>query len=98
MPDAIAAVIAVPAGRRSVEQRRELAAYWLKGELESQLAALPAQQFVFAGASDFAPDGSHKPAGKPRPVHVLIRGNINTPGPLASPGFARVRPGVEGAV
>ena len=41
---------------------------------------------MFAGASQFAPDGSHKPPDGPRPVHVLARGDINKPGALAAPG------------
>ncbi len=86
VPQSIATVLATAAGQRSPDQRRELAAYWLKGSLEHQIAELPAQQFVYAGASDFAPDGSHKPAGLPRPVHLLIRGDIRRPGPIAAPG------------
>jgi hypothetical protein len=54
--------------------------------IEWQLAALPGEQLVYAGASDFKPDGSFRPAGKPRVVHVLKRGNISKPGAVARPG------------
>jgi hypothetical protein len=57
-------------------------AAWLKVEL----AALPPQDLVFAAASDFLPDASHVPPGKPRPVHVLRRGDIRQPGKPALPG------------
>ena len=66
---------------RSAQSDPNLAA-WLKVEL----AALPHQALVFAGASDFAPDASHVPPGKPRPVHVLRRGDIRQPGKPALPG------------
>ena len=72
------------------------------------LAALPRPHLVFAAASDFAPDGSHKPPPVPRPVHILKRGDIYKPGGLAVPGgltcvptlpgrFALGNPGFEGS-
>ena len=56
----------------------------LLGEIE--IATLPPLRFVYAAASDFIPDGSHKSPGGPRPVHVLKRGDIHTPGAAARPG------------
>jgi hypothetical protein len=53
---------------------------------EMQLAALPQSRLVYAAASEFTPDGSHKPPGGPRPVHILKRGDFNKPGALAVPG------------
>jgi hypothetical protein len=50
------------------------------------LAAVPPQGLVFAAASDFLPDNSHVPPGKPRPVHLLNRGDIRQPGKPAVPG------------
>ena len=47
---------------------------------------LPPRRLVYAAASEFAPDGSHKPARGPRPVHVLKRGDINKRGAAAVPG------------
>jgi hypothetical protein len=78
----------------------------LLGEIE--LATLPPPRLVYAAASDFAPDGSHRPPGGPRPVRVLRRGDIQKPGAAAVPGslacigalparFALQRPGDEGA-
>ena len=72
------------------------------------LAALPRPQLVYAAASEFAPDGSHKPPPGPRPVHILKRGDINKPGPrragqpgLSSPSlpgrFTLDHPGDEGS-
>jgi hypothetical protein len=56
----------------------------LLGELE--LATLPPPRLVYAAASEFVPDGRHKPPGAPRPVHVLKRGDIHNPSTLAVPG------------
>jgi len=55
-------------------------------EWSAAASTLPAVQYVYAGASDYPPDGSFKPAGKPRPVHLLKRGDIHKPGELAAPG------------
>jgi hypothetical protein len=57
-------------------------ASWLKLEL----ASLPPASLVYAGASDFAPDNSHVPPGKPRPVFLLRRGDIRQRGHEANPG------------
>ena len=67
---------------KATEPRNPDLAAWLKAEL----AALPPQALVFAAASDFLPDDSHVPPGKPRPVHVLKRGDIRQPGKAAVPG------------
>ncbi len=50
------------------------------------LSALPAQRVVFAAASDFKPEGSFTPAKSPRPIHLLHRGDVKSPGPLVVPG------------
>ena len=64
------------------------------GRTQSELAAashslsiLPPPQTVFAAASQFAPMGFHvpPPEGKPRPIHVLFRGNLSDPRELAKP-------------
>ena len=93
-PDNVARILATPAPQRSGEQKNELALYYLKGEIERKFAALPKQQIVFAGASDFVPDGSFKPAVSPRPVHLLKRGDINKPGEVAAPGALSCVPGL----
>ena len=67
---------------KATEPRNPELAAWLKAEL----AALPPQALVFAAASDFLPDDSHMPPGKPRPVHMLRRGDIHQPGKAAVPG------------
>ncbi len=67
---------------KATEPRNPDLAAWLKVEL----AALPPQALVFAAASDFLPDNSHVPPGKPRPVHLLKRGDIHQPGKAAVPG------------
>ncbi len=86
IPATIAGLFAVAPEARTREQKIELGRHYLTEVLERDLAALPPQQLVYAGASDFAPDGSHKPPGGPRPVHVLARGDIHKPGALANPG------------
>jgi hypothetical protein len=72
-----------------------VARYVLRQKVERELAALPPPQLVYAAASDFKPDGSFKPAGKPRTVRVLKRGDINKPGAEATPGALECVPGLE---
>jgi hypothetical protein len=55
-------------------------------EVERELAALPKPGIVYAAASDFTPFGAFAPAKTPRPVHVLIRGDVKRPGKPAVPG------------
>jgi Protein of unknown function (DUF1553)/Protein of unknown function (DUF1549)/Planctomycete cytochrome C len=86
LPSPLAGLVDVPAGSRSREQRQELASIYLLGKLDGQLASLPAPRLVYAAASQFAPDGTHKPTDRPRPVFVLKRGDIRQPGTEAVPG------------
>ncbi len=86
IPGPLAALLGVPPGARTPEQRREIAAIHRAEVLDRRLAALPAPRLVYAAAADFAPDGSHKPTVGPRPVFVLRRGDIRNPGEPAAPG------------
>jgi hypothetical protein len=63
--------------------------------IDRQLAALPPIRVVYSATSDFKPDGSFKPSGKPRDVHMLKRGDINKPGPEAKPGALECVSGLE---
>jgi mono/diheme cytochrome c family protein len=95
LPEALAEILAVPADKRTDRQKAALALHVLEEQVDRQLAALPPPHLVYAGASDFKPDGSFKPAKAPRPVHILKRGDINNPGPEAVPGALACVPGLE---
>jgi hypothetical protein len=95
LPEAIASILGVAGEKRTPQQKGELARYVLQQRLERQLCALPPPQFVYAGANEFQPDGSFKPAGMPRTVHLLKRGDINRPGAKAVPGTLSCVPGLE---
>jgi mono/diheme cytochrome c family protein len=84
LPDTVTAALVAEA--RSDEQRAELALYVLRIRLDEELASLPAQPMVYAAANDFQPEGSFKPAGGPRPVNVLRRGDVRAPLEPAAPG------------
>ena len=79
LPQPVAAAIAVPAVERSNIQKADLAVYFLTQKCDRDISSLPPQQMVYAGTSQFKPDGSFKPAEKPRTIHVLKRGDINQP-------------------
>jgi len=72
--------------KRTKEEKKALAFHFAKVVNEQDLAALGAQQKVYAVASQFAALGNFKPAKKPRTVHVLHRGSIHSPGKEAQPG------------
>jgi len=95
LPEALNAILLVPADKRSPHQKAELARHVLEQKLDREIATLPPQRLVYAAASDFKPDGSFKPSGKPRPVHILKRGDINKPGDEAKPGTLSCIPGLE---
>ena len=95
LPEALTAILAVPADKRTEKQRAELALHVLEQKVDRELAALPPQQLVYAAAADFKPDGSFKPSGKPRPVHILNRGDINKPGAEAATRALACVPGLE---
>ncbi|MCC6793945.1 MAG: DUF1553 domain-containing protein [Candidatus Hydrogenedentes bacterium] len=69
----------------ALRQERETARARLS-EIATTLDALPAPQMTFAAANDFKSEGSFTPAGKPRSIHLLIRGDVKTPGDEVSPG------------
>jgi hypothetical protein len=76
---------------KEAEPRYPAHAAWLQAEL----AALPPQRLVFAGASEFLPDAGHKPPCRPRSVWILKRGDIHSPTSPAEPGSLRCVAGLE---
>jgi hypothetical protein len=86
LPADIDQILAIPAPQRSDDQRVGVAAFYLREKINGELAALPKPSLVYAAASDFEADGGLKPAGTPRPVQMLKRGDINQPLELAVPG------------
>src|SRR5262245_24886471 len=95
LPDTLAKILAVPAAKRTDAQKAELARHVLEQQIDRQLAALPPMKVVYAATSDFKPDGSFRPTGKPREVHMLKRGEISKPGPEAKSGALECVPGLE---
>jgi len=85
-PEEIVRLLHTPAADRSREQQLALALFWAKEETEQVLKRLPEPRMVYAGAHYFPPDASFKPAGKPREVRLLKRGDIHKPGEPAAPG------------
>jgi Protein of unknown function (DUF1553)/Protein of unknown function (DUF1549) len=70
-----------------------LGAFAVREVAKRQQADLPA---VYAVASDFAADGGHKPSPGPRPVHLLMRGDIRRPGPVVEPAALNCLPRLSG--
>jgi hypothetical protein len=89
LPQNVAQIFDVPAPGRTREQNVELALGYLRQKIDAELAVLPPPRLVYAGASDFVPDGSFKPALAPRSIQMLKRGDIQQAGELAKPGALR---------
>ena len=54
--------------------------------VDAEYDALPKPRMVYAGSSYFPRAGTFRPALLPRPVYVLARGNVRSPGNAAAPG------------
>src|SRR5262249_6965642 len=96
LPQPVAGALAVAPAAPTHPRRAHLAPHYLAQKLARDLAALPPLRLVYCATSTFAPDGTSRPAGKPRPVHVLKRGEIRRPGAVAGPGTLSLLPGLGG--
>jgi hypothetical protein len=95
IPSSVEPIVAIPREQRTEAQRAELARFLVGWRSEAALRALPAPQAVYAATNDFKQDGNFKAAIRPRPVHMLRRGDINQPLQEASPGALTVVAGLE---
>ncbi|HTU25990.1 MAG TPA: DUF1553 domain-containing protein [Pirellulales bacterium] len=69
------------------EPRRQMADVQSQlADVRRQIEALPPQRLVFAATHDFAPIGTLSPTQKPRPVHLLARGDVRNAKELMTPG------------
>ncbi len=65
------------------------------GDVRREADALPPQQMVYAATHEFAPLGTLQAAEKPRPVHLLARGDVRNPQQLMTPGAVASVPGPD---
>ena len=79
-----AAILAKVTDPATIRARAENSA--ALAEASKQLAALPPQQVVYAGTSFSGSGNFHGTGGKPRPIYLLARGQVTTPGREVSPG------------
>lgn len=85
----------VPQSVRNDVQQTEVAL----ATLSRQLSALPAAQSIYAGTvytGGGAFSGTGSSGGKPRPIHILKRGDVTSPGDEVGPGFVPLRPDETG--
>jgi len=57
-----------------------------KNELDQQTEQLGKPSLVYAGTNFFERVQNFRPALQPRPIHLLLRGNVQAPAQLAGPG------------
>ena len=66
------------------------------GKLEEQRKAFPEGKLVYAAATHFPRGGRFTATeGKPRPIHLLHRGDVGSPGEAMSPGVPPIWEGVS---
>ena len=85
----------VPLTIRDESRKTEVAL----GEVAKRLSALPAPQTVYAGmvySGGGAFTGTGGNGGKPRPIHILKRGDVNSLGEEVGPGYIALRSGETG--
>lgn len=98
LPAPLVELLRKPERTRTGEERRELALQVLALEVDRDIDALPPPAMVYAVSHEFPANGSFKPAASPRPVHVLVRGDLNKPGDRVEPGALSCVPGLPGSL
>ena len=63
--------------------------------VDHDIKALPQPQWVYAAANYFDPNGTFRFPITPRPVTVLARGSVESPGAVAPPGALSCVPGLK---
>lgn len=89
LPAPVALALATPRDQRTAEERWTLTRHYLQQRIPREWAALPEPRRVFAGAHLYPANGGQKPLGRPRPIHLLRRGEITQPLNEATPGALR---------
>jgi len=79
---------------RTTQQLVELAASYLIWPVDQEQSALPKQEPIYCATNKFTGVGGHQPAKTPRPIHVLGRGSVTSPGDLAESGTMSCVPGL----
>ncbi|MBI3838577.1 MAG: PSD1 domain-containing protein [Planctomycetia bacterium] len=95
IPAELTAILAVSPAERTAAQKVELARSLVGWQLDRQLAALRAPRTVYAACNDFKANGNFRPAARPRPIHMLRRGDINQPLEEAAPGALACVTGID---
>ncbi|HEV8061789.1 MAG TPA: PSD1 and planctomycete cytochrome C domain-containing protein [Gemmataceae bacterium] len=95
LPEDIAADLEIAQDRRTLRQRQAVAVHYLSEKLEREWAALPQQNLIYCGTSNFAADGSFRPSATPRQVYRLVRGEIRNRAEEAHPGALSCIEGVS---
>jgi hypothetical protein len=86
LPIDVLTVLAKPAEHRNETERKRLFDVHRLKYIDDQIAALPPQQKVWAIQGDFPQRRNYKSIPEPYPIHILRRGNIQTPLEEVTPG------------
>ena len=96
LPSQISDILKIELPQRTAAQQAILSGYVVNLRLEQELAALPAQEFVYAASSAVRPEGGFVPTKMPRMIQVLKRGDIRKPEKEVTPGALSCLPQLKG--
>jgi hypothetical protein len=85
-PTDVLAILARPADQRSEAERQRLFHIHRLKFIDDQIASLPPLEKVWAIQGDFPQRRNYKPIPEPYSIHILRRGNIQTPLEEVTPG------------
>ncbi len=96
LPMSVDLAIKLARPKRSPEQQAEIDRHVLRVYAEQQLSKLPPKSSVYAVSNRYSHASKLDQPIKPKIVHVLRRGNIDSPGEVAVPGSLVTVPGMQG--
>lgn len=86
LPIDVLAILARPANERSDADKQRLFNVHRLKFIDDQIVSLPPQQQVWAIQGNFPQRRNYKPVVEPYPIHILRRGNLQTPLEEVTPG------------
>lgn len=96
VPEVVRAATKVPRSERAAEHQAAIDSHVIRIHAEEQLSELPPKSLVYAVSNRYSHAKQLDQPIKPKVVHVLRRGDIDSPGEIAVPGAIATIDAVRG--